>query len=296
MDRGTLLKRLAVGGAALSVPTLAAAQTALAAPNAETANVFPSHPKWKFVFINHVTTNPFFVPTQYGAADACALVSAPTVDRLTERRRRQDDQRLQRRDQRQGRRHRRRGHRQGGVRDPDQAGARQGHPGRVVQRRRRAGRARTPARPTSARTSTSPASRWASRSSSWCRRAASRSSSPRRARSTSSRASTAHDAIKESGKPVNAEAVATGARAERRAAKIDAYYLGHKNAQGHVRGRRRLHPGRRPGDPEARLGRGIGGGYDLLPHAQADQEGLPELHHRPAALPAGLPPGIQLFL
>ena len=27
-----------------------------------------SHPKWKFVFVNHVTTNPFFVPTQYGAA------------------------------------------------------------------------------------------------------------------------------------------------------------------------------------------------------------------------------------
>ena len=32
------------------------------------------HPKWKFVFVNHVTTNPFFIPTQYGAADACALV------------------------------------------------------------------------------------------------------------------------------------------------------------------------------------------------------------------------------
>src|SRR4029077_8671342 len=73
MDRGTLLRRLAVGGAALSVPTLAAAQTALAAPNAETANVFPKHPRWTFAFINHVTTNPFFVPTQYGAADAAKL-------------------------------------------------------------------------------------------------------------------------------------------------------------------------------------------------------------------------------
>jgi simple sugar transport system substrate-binding protein len=31
----------------------------------------PSHPEWKFVFVNHVTTNPFFVPTQYGIADAC---------------------------------------------------------------------------------------------------------------------------------------------------------------------------------------------------------------------------------
>src|SRR6201991_2825532 len=34
----------------------------------------PSHPKWKFVFVNHVTTNPFFVPTQYGIQDATALL------------------------------------------------------------------------------------------------------------------------------------------------------------------------------------------------------------------------------
>ncbi len=35
---------------------------------------FPPHPQWKFVFDCHVTTNPFFVPTQYGIADACALL------------------------------------------------------------------------------------------------------------------------------------------------------------------------------------------------------------------------------
>src|SRR5262245_4203218 len=35
---------------------------------------FPAHPKWKFVFVNHVTTNPFFVPTQYGIQDACAAL------------------------------------------------------------------------------------------------------------------------------------------------------------------------------------------------------------------------------
>jgi simple sugar transport system substrate-binding protein len=35
---------------------------------------FPSHPKWKFVFVNHVTTNAFFTPTQYGIQDACALL------------------------------------------------------------------------------------------------------------------------------------------------------------------------------------------------------------------------------
>ena len=35
---------------------------------------FPEHPRWRFVFVNHVTTNPFFVPTQYGIADACDLL------------------------------------------------------------------------------------------------------------------------------------------------------------------------------------------------------------------------------
>jgi simple sugar transport system substrate-binding protein len=36
--------------------------------------VFGSHKSYKFVFVNHVTTNPFFTPTQYGAADACNLL------------------------------------------------------------------------------------------------------------------------------------------------------------------------------------------------------------------------------
>ncbi|MDE2517027.1 MAG: substrate-binding domain-containing protein, partial [Rhodospirillales bacterium] len=38
------------------------------------AGPFPAHPRWKFVFVNHVTTNPFFVPCQYGIHDACALL------------------------------------------------------------------------------------------------------------------------------------------------------------------------------------------------------------------------------
>jgi simple sugar transport system substrate-binding protein len=42
-----------------------------------TAGNFPSTPAWKFTFVNHVTTNPFFVPTQYGLADAAALVGLP---------------------------------------------------------------------------------------------------------------------------------------------------------------------------------------------------------------------------
>ena len=76
MNRGSLLKRLALGSAALSIPSLAAVEAAVAAPAAATATVFPKHPKWKFAFVNHVTTNPFFVPTQYGAADAAKMIDA----------------------------------------------------------------------------------------------------------------------------------------------------------------------------------------------------------------------------
>ncbi len=75
IDRATLLRRVALGGAAASLPALASAQAAFGASDGGSNGNYPSHPKWKFVFINHVTTNPFFVPTQYGAADACALVN-----------------------------------------------------------------------------------------------------------------------------------------------------------------------------------------------------------------------------
>jgi simple sugar transport system substrate-binding protein len=74
LDRASLLKRIAAGGAALSIPALLSAKDAMGAPGRAGATVYPSHPKWKFAFINHVTTNPFFVPTQYGAADASKLV------------------------------------------------------------------------------------------------------------------------------------------------------------------------------------------------------------------------------
>ena len=38
------------------------------------AGDFPETPEYKFVFVNHVTTNSFFVPTQYGIEDADALL------------------------------------------------------------------------------------------------------------------------------------------------------------------------------------------------------------------------------
>jgi simple sugar transport system substrate-binding protein len=52
----------------------AAAQTFRDESHALLAN----HPKYKFTFVNHVTTNSFFTPTQYGMADAAALLGIPT--------------------------------------------------------------------------------------------------------------------------------------------------------------------------------------------------------------------------
>jgi len=45
------------------------------ASGADTSGIFGDQRKYKFAFINHVTTNPFFVPTRYGADDACKLLN-----------------------------------------------------------------------------------------------------------------------------------------------------------------------------------------------------------------------------
>jgi simple sugar transport system substrate-binding protein len=42
------------------------------------AGNFPTTPKWQFTFVNHVTDNSFFTPTQYGFADAAAILGIPT--------------------------------------------------------------------------------------------------------------------------------------------------------------------------------------------------------------------------
>jgi simple sugar transport system substrate-binding protein len=44
---------------------------------ASTVGNFPKTPPWQFWFVNHVYTNPFFVPTQYGFEDAAALLGLP---------------------------------------------------------------------------------------------------------------------------------------------------------------------------------------------------------------------------
>src|SRR3954452_7589766 len=70
------------GAAGLAAATLGACgssgndskATATAAAAEDGGNVFGSEGKLKFVLVNHVTTNPFFVPTKYGAEDACKLL------------------------------------------------------------------------------------------------------------------------------------------------------------------------------------------------------------------------------
>jgi simple sugar transport system substrate-binding protein len=77
-DRRAFLRRTAMTGiAAGSVGSLLAACGSSASSSGGSSGsdaVFGSHPKYKFVFVNHVTTNPFFTPTQYGAADASKLL------------------------------------------------------------------------------------------------------------------------------------------------------------------------------------------------------------------------------
>jgi simple sugar transport system substrate-binding protein len=45
-----------------------------AATGGSGAGNFPETPEWSFTFVNHVTTNPFFVPTVYGIEDASAIL------------------------------------------------------------------------------------------------------------------------------------------------------------------------------------------------------------------------------
>ena len=74
-DRRAFLRRTALtGAAAASVGgLLSACGSSASSSSSSSAAIFGSHPEYKFTFVNHVTTNPFFVPTQYGIQDACKL-------------------------------------------------------------------------------------------------------------------------------------------------------------------------------------------------------------------------------
>ena len=102
MDRKKLLTIIGAGGAALSLPALLAACGGSSNSSSSGVGNFPETPKWKFVFVNHVTTNPFFVPTQYGIEDTCAIVNTTYTSGPARRdqRRRADGQRDEHRDHR----------------------------------------------------------------------------------------------------------------------------------------------------------------------------------------------------
>jgi simple sugar transport system substrate-binding protein len=84
MKDGPTRRKLLSGTGLISATAAASALLAACSSSSSTATAakaaagnFPSTPPWKFAFVNHVTTNPFFVPTQYGFEDAAALLGIP---------------------------------------------------------------------------------------------------------------------------------------------------------------------------------------------------------------------------
>jgi simple sugar transport system substrate-binding protein len=73
--KGTGLVSASAAASAL-LTACSGSSTSAGAATAVAGN-FPKVPSWQFWFVNHVTTNPFFVPTQYAFADAAALLGLP---------------------------------------------------------------------------------------------------------------------------------------------------------------------------------------------------------------------------
>jgi simple sugar transport system substrate-binding protein len=79
-----ITRRSALTGGAAGLVTAALAACGKSSPSSSKAQssgggtpaskIFGSGKKPHFVFVNHVTTNPFFVPTKYAAEDACKLL------------------------------------------------------------------------------------------------------------------------------------------------------------------------------------------------------------------------------
>ena len=261
----------------------------------------PSTPPWKFAFVNHVTTNPFFVPTQYGLAGRRGAAGDPeaVLDRLAERptfprwsapptppsRRRRTGSRSRwsarpRSPTPHGERHERR------------------HPGGLLQRRRQRRRpGHQPAGlhrpgPVPVRAGAGAADRWPG-----CPTAVTRVgfiATPGTA-NIQPRIDGAKQAIKASGKNINFTSVASGAAAvagEHHHQRLRAGAQVHP--EGNLRGGRRSTQTVGADHQEVQPGRARwpSGGFDLTPaDAAVDQGRQPAVHHRPAALPAGLPAG-----
>jgi simple sugar transport system substrate-binding protein len=62
------------GAAGLAAFLITACGGGGSSASADASKVFGPQKKFRFAVINHVTTNPFFVPTKSGAADACSLL------------------------------------------------------------------------------------------------------------------------------------------------------------------------------------------------------------------------------
>lgn len=80
-SRRTALRFLGAGGGAVAAGALLSACNGVQGGSGSSSGgsgAFPSTPAWKFVFINHVTTNSFFNPTRTGLADAAKLLGLPT--------------------------------------------------------------------------------------------------------------------------------------------------------------------------------------------------------------------------
>jgi simple sugar transport system substrate-binding protein len=84
MRDGPTRRRLLKGTGLVSASAAASALIAACGSSTTTpssaksvAGNFPKTPSWQFWFVNHVTTNSFFTPTQYGFADAAALLGLP---------------------------------------------------------------------------------------------------------------------------------------------------------------------------------------------------------------------------
>src|SRR5882724_5134304 len=84
-SRRRLLEGAGLFSATAAASALIAACSSSSSSSAGTAGAtqaaggnFPKVPAWKFTFVNHVTDNSFFSPTQYGMSDAAAILGIPT--------------------------------------------------------------------------------------------------------------------------------------------------------------------------------------------------------------------------
>jgi simple sugar transport system substrate-binding protein len=71
--RGALMGG-AAGTVALALNACGGNNESASGASGGSSDIFGKQRKLKFTFVNHVTTNPFFVPTKYGADDACKLL------------------------------------------------------------------------------------------------------------------------------------------------------------------------------------------------------------------------------